>query len=348
MAVYLRNDTWYIGYRDPQGQWMRQSTHCRTKSEAKAVLDSVKTKILEGRFFDKTQRQKVPFRVVAERVLEYQRAMKKRSVEGFHKHYTNNLINHFGKKHLDAITTDDVERYRLERSKTVAPATVNKSLAVLKRIFNLAIKWDLVERNPVRFVEFMKEPEGRLRFLSKEEQAALLGRCKGNIRDIVLIALRTGMRRGEVFGLKKSDLDFERELIFVSKTKTDRPRQLPMIPEVKAALERRAFGLEGNTPIFRNPQGSQLRSCQDSFSKALSQAGIKDFHFHDLRHTYATDLISAGVDIFTVSKLLGHTDPKITARVYAHLSPDYRKSEMEKYKAYLHDTDITQVRTSVS
>lgn len=131
MAVYLRNDTWYIGYRDPQGQWMRQSTHCRTKSEAKAVLDSVKTKILEGRFFDKTQRQKVPFRVVAERVLEYQRAMKKRSVEGFHKHYTNNLINHFGKKHLDAITTDDVERYRLERSKTVAPATVNKSLAVL-------------------------------------------------------------------------------------------------------------------------------------------------------------------------------------------------------------------------
>jgi integrase len=348
MAVYLRNAIWWIGYSDPQGRWIRESTQCRNKKEAQGVLASIKTKIVEGKFFNKTQKQKLPFKVVAERVLEYQRAMKRRSVEQFHRHYTNHLITYFGKKFLDEIGTQEVERYRLERSEGVSPATVNRSLAVLKRIFNLAIKWDLIDRNPVRFVEFLKEPEGRLRFLSKVEQAALLGQCKGDIYDIILVALRTGMRRGEVLGLRKSDLDFERELIFVSKSKTDKTRQLSMIPEVKVLLQRRAFGLTEETHIFRNKQGQPLRSCDDSFASALSRAGIKDFHFHDLRHSYATDLISAGVDIFTVSKFLGHTDPKITARVYAHLSPEYRRSEMEKYQAYLNDTNLSQPRTFVT
>jgi integrase len=335
MSVYLQDTTWWIGYRDPQGRWVRQSTHCQTKKDAQAILASIKTKLFEGRFFDKAQRPLVPFGDVAIRVLEYQRSMKRRSVEQFHKHYTNNLIAYFGEKFLQDIGVEDVERYRLDRSKNVAPASVNRGLAVLKRIYNLAIKWDLTEKNPVKFVEFLKEPEGRLRFLSKQDQTALLDRCKGDLYDIVLIALRTGMRRGEVLNLRKADLDFERELIFVSKTKTGRTLQLPMLKEVKLLLEKRVLGLNGQDPIFRNRLGGRLKTCGGSFNNALRLAGIKDFHFHDLRHTYATDLISAGVEIFTVAKLLGHTDPKITARVYAHLSPEYRKAEMEKYQNYL-------------
>ena len=312
-----------------------------------AVLASIKTKIVEGKFFEKLQKQKVLFRDLAARVLEHQRAMKRRSVEQFHKHYSNNLVAYFDRKFVDEIKVEHVERYHLDRSKGVSPAMVNRSLAVLKRIFNLAIKWGLVEKNPVRFVEFLKEPEGRLRFLSKEEQAALLGECLGDIRDIVLIALGTGMRRGEVLGLKKLDLDFERELIFVAKSKTGRTRQLPMLNEVKAVLTRRVFGLDENAHLFLNRLGGRLKTCEGSFNKALGRAGIKDFHFHDLRHTYATDLISAGVEIFTVAKFLGHTDPKITARVYAHLSPEYRRSEMEKYQSYLDDTKMAQGRTFV-
>jgi integrase len=348
MSVYLRNTTWWIGYRDPQGRWVRQSTHCQTKKEAQAILASIKTKLVEGRFFDKTQRQQVLFKDLAERVLEHQRALGRRSVEQFHKQYSKNLVAHFGKKFLPEIRVEDVERYRLERSKGVSPATVNRSLAVLKRIFNLAIKWGLVDKNPVRFVEFLKEPEGRLRFLGKDEQVALLGQCQGDIYDIVVLALRTGMRRGEVLNLRKADLDFERELICVAKTKTGRTRQLPMLAEVKAVLEKRIDGRAEQEPLFKNQQGRQLKSCTISFAKALERAEIADFHFHDLRHTYATDLISAGVEIFTVAKLLGHTDPKITARVYAHLSPEYRRSEMEKYQNYLNGTNVAQQRTNVS
>lgn len=347
MAVYQRNEIWWIGYRDPQGRWVRHSTHCKSKREAEAVLASIKTKIIEGRFFDKSKAQKTRFTDLAERVLDHQRALGRRSVDRFHKQYTKSLLGFFGRKYVDEITIEDVERYRMERSKSVAPASVNRGLAVLKRIFNLAIKWGLVDKNPVRFVEFLKEPQGRLRFLSPDEQSALLNECKGQLRDIVLVALRTGMRRGEVLGLRKADLDFERDLIFVAKTKTDRTRQLPMIPAVKGVLERLAFGLAEGDPIFRNPQGGQLKSCHGGFNQALKRAGIKDFHFHDLRHSYATDLISAGVEIFTVAKFLGHTDPKITARVYAHLSPEFRRSEMEKYQNYLDGTKMAQQRTFV-
>ena len=155
------------------------------------------------------------------------------------------------------------------------------------------------------------------------------------------------MRRGEVLNLRKADLDFERELIFIAKTKTGRTRQLPMLAEVKAVLEKRVDGRAEQEPLFKNQQGRQLKSCTISFAKALERAEIADFHFHDLRHTYATDLISAGVEIFTVAKFLGHTDPKITARVYAHLSPEYRRSEMEKYQNYLNGTSVAQQRTNV-
>lgn len=107
-----------------------------------------------------------------------------------------------------------------------------------------------------------------------------------------------------------------------------------MIPAVEAILRARAFGKAEKDFIFSKPDGSRMTSNKTAFGPALSRAWIKNFRFHDLRHTYARDMVSAGVDIFTISKLLGHANVK-TTMIYAHLAPDHRKAEMERYQSYL-------------
>lgn len=182
--------------------------------------------------------------------------------------------------------------------------------------------------------EFFKVPIGRIRFLESSEQARLLECCRGRLKDIVLVALRTGMRRGELLGLRKSDLDFERKLICLSKTKTNSLREIPIIPEIQAVLKTHVFGKADTEYVFAKADGSRMFSNKTAFWMALAKAGIKNFRFHDLRHTYASDLVSAGVDIFTVSKLLGHANVK-TTMIYAHLTPNHRKAEMDQYQSYL-------------
>jgi len=334
MSIYRRGGVWWMSFKDQHGRRLRRSTTSTSRTEALAILASMATKVREGKFFDIRQKDKVKFKDLLAQVREHEQKMGRGSYHDFYKSYFNNMEAFFGDVYLDEITPKRVEEYQFHRSAEASKATANRSLAVLKKVFNLGIRWDLTTLNPVKKVDFFKVPRGRIRFLSRQEQEALLRACNGHLLDVVTVALRTGMRRGELLGVRKKDVDFSGNFIYLEKTKSGAHRQIPILSEVRAILTRLAFGVEEEALLFRNRTGEPLRDLRTPFKRALSLAGIKGFRFHDLRHTFASDMVMAGVDIFTVSKLLGHASVQ-TTMIYAHLSPDHNKAEMDRYQRYL-------------
>ena len=185
----------------------------------------------------------------------------------------------------------------------------------------------IVRENPVKKVKFLKENNKRLRYLVAEEIVKLLKHCKGHLKPIVIIALNTGMRRGEILNLKWHDIDFKRGIIYLLHTKNNEKREIPINDAERAALIK--VRKHPDSPyIFCGNDGKPFHDTRTSFFTALKKSGIINFRFHDLRHTFASQLVMSGVDINTVRELLGHKSLEMTLR-YSHLSPDHKKRAVD-------------------
>lgn len=256
---------------------------------------------------------------------------------------------------LSDITAFQVERWRSQRiASGVAAATINRDLTALKAALQKAVEWQLLDTHPLAAVKPSKvDDHGRLRYLSAAEELrlreALAGRDskireereRGNawrsarghdllpsipangygdhLTPMTLLALNTGMRRGELTSLVADDIDFERRMITVrgSVAKSGMTRHIPMNAEASAVLEAYLAQHQGSGRLFA------LERLNKGFTAVLTQAKIYAFRFHDCRHTFASNLVMAGVDLNTVRELLGHADLKMTLR-YAHLAPEHK------------------------
>lgn len=208
------------------------------------------------------------------------------------------------------------------------PATVNRQLIVLKCLYSRAIDWGKFKgENPVKKVKSFKENNTRVRFLESNELVKLLACCRGTLKPVVIVALYTGMRKGEILGLKWKDCDFKRNIIYLWDTKNGEKREVPMSEPVKTALIRVRKNPKSDF-IFCHKEGAQILDIKKSFFTAITKSGIKDFRFHDLRHCCASYLVMNGVAINTVREILGHKSMDMTLR-YAHLSPDHRKQAVD-------------------
>ena len=202
-------------------------------------------------------------------------------------------------------------------------------MEVLRHMVRKAVDWELLPEEMLKKLARVKDfPEhnGRLRYLAVDEAKRLLACCpEGLTRDVVSVALNTGMRSGEIFKLTWADIDLNHGFILLKDTKNGRPRQVPINNCVKEVLERVSTKrVENHRYVFHCPKsiktGKHIDNIGKSYRSALSRAGIVDFTFHDLRHTFASQLVMSGVQLLVVSKLLGHSTLTMTLR-YAHLSP---------------------------
>jgi integrase len=205
-------------------------------------------------------------------------------------------------------------------------------------MFREAENWEYLEKNPAGKVKFLKLPKPTIRFLTDEEIDDFLHVCgeskSQHLYPVVFTALRTGMRRGEIFHLRWADVDFKRNVISVvaredHQTKNYDSRTIPMTPALFDELRRQPRRLDSEY-VFWKTDGKPLNKLQ-SFERAVRRAMRIDkmpyFRFHDLRHTFASHLVMKGVDIRTVQVLLGHQDIRMTMR-YAHLAPDHLKNSV--------------------
>ena len=244
-----------------------------------------------------------------------------------------NLRAFFGERALSEITAKDIVAYKNKRYEDgMAPATINRELSNLKKAFNLAMReWEWCEGNPVARVSMEKENNKRDRWLSEEEEQRLLGKCAPWLCAVVLFALHTGMRMGEVIDLTWWGVDHVRRTVTIFRSKNGERRTIPVNDTVLQILKEKAkvrsleldrvFCSKALTPM----ESGHLRRA---FRLALRKAKIQDFHFHDLRHTFATRLVQAGVDLYKVQRLLGHKSPLMTQR-YAHHYPESLRDGVE-------------------
>jgi integrase len=212
------------------------------------------------------------------------------------------------------------ERRRVEQ---VSAFTVRNELTVLRHMLRLAKRWGYLEHVPD--IELPKKPEDRQRYLEQEEITALLTGCAKSknpyLHAIVTLALNTGMRKGELLGLEWERVNLSTSRITLYRTKGGKPRGVPVNQAVYDAL----VGLEPDAerrtgPVFKRRDGSAWRQIRTAFRSACTKAGIKNFRFHDPRHTAASHLVMRGASLQDVKEILGHSDFKMTLR-YAHLSP---------------------------
>jgi integrase len=233
------------------------------------------------------------------------------------------LVPYFGKDFLFNITPHKIFIYQGKRlAEEVRNATVNREVGCLNNLLNTAVAWKRIKSNPIREVARLKEPPGRVRYLSLEEIKGLLGNCPAPphpLRAIVTVALTTGMRKGEIFGLKWEYIKPESRFIILPVTKNNTVRLIPANDTLLRTLENLPRESEF---VFLGRKHKPFVDLKISFKQACAKAGIEEFRFHDLRHTYASHLAMRGVHMRALQELLGHKTIQMTQR-YSHLSPEH-------------------------
>ncbi|OGA23961.1 MAG: hypothetical protein A3H34_07420 [Betaproteobacteria bacterium RIFCSPLOWO2_02_FULL_67_19] len=238
---------------------------------------------------------------------------------------------------LATITPDLIGRHRdqLQSKEKLAPGTVNRYLSALSKAFSNAVKeWHWLPDNPLRRVSKKPEPRGRVRYLSDEERARLLEACRKSeckpLYLIVLFALTTGMRRGEILGLRWPDVDLERRTAVLQNTKNGDRRSVPIVPEVADLLrEHGKVRKLDNDLVFPSDDASEVWKLDKAWYQALTAAKVKDFRFHDLRHTAASYLAMSGASVPELAAVLGHRTLQMVKR-YAHLSDQHTGAVVER------------------
>lgn len=328
-----------VRYKDTSGKWRYKVVVAKTRTQAKELAVAIRGDALREKlgFLDKDKNHSPTLENFVKDYMKHARANKRDWLNDEYR--AGHLVKAFGVKRLSDITTWDVEQYRLNRKKKVQPATVNRDLALLRRMFNLAIEWGKCENNPViTKSHFFKEPKHRIRFLTAEEESRLMEALsiprREHVKAFATVALHTGMRRSELMRLKWEHVNFAASYLSVEQTKNDQPRDIPMNRVVRDTL--RALPRLCDY-VFGSPLNNQpLRSVRTVFESALREAGVENFRFHDLRHTAATRLVMSGVDLVTVKEILGHKDIKMTLR-YAHPTPESKRQAMDNLAEFATD-----------
>ena len=333
MGLIFRYGRYYVDYYSPNGERKRECVGAN-KKVAETVLAKRRVAISEGKYLDVVKKEKIKFNVFAQEYLNVHSKQHKKTwkTDSFH---IKDLGEFFNGKFLYEITAQDVERFKMERSKqkigtsekTISPATINRQLGTLRGLLNKAVAWGKLQSSPMKSVQFLKEPAGRLRFLETEEIVKLLSNCSPSLRPIVVLAVFTGMRRGEILGLKWNNIDYKRGIITLLDTKNGQKREVPMSDTVKNAIIQ-VRKHPGSPYVFCNEHGQGRHDIRKSYATALKKSAIIGFRFHDLRHTFASQLVMSGIDLNTVRELLGHKDITMTLR-YSHLAPRHRQHAVD-------------------
>jgi integrase len=231
-----------------------------------------------------------------------------------------------GRLKLSAVTPSVLNKCKIKlgqssacnRTNSRGPATINRHLAYLSVVFSQGVReYQWCAENPVLKVKKLKEPKGRIRFLSDDERTALLTECKKNpqLYELVVLALTTGARAGEMLNLQWSDIDFQRGTATLRNTKNGETRLIAVSGHAMDLLKpRRGIGF-----VFPSNTGKATYEYSKPFKKAVEAAEIEDFRFHDLRHTAASYLAQAGKSLLEIMETLGHKSVAMASR-YAHLT----------------------------
>jgi integrase len=326
---------WWIRWTDQSGRKRREKAG--TFSAAKKLLAKRHTQKLEGAKLPENLRSKaVMFRELCDDALAHSQSENSEKQTYELRLRINQLLAEFGSRPVESIKKNDIVAWLAEQAETRdwAASSRNRWQATFSLIFRVGIDNEKVERNPAARIRRKTEGGGRVRFLSDEEEVRLraaIGRRFKEFLPHFLLSIHTGMRMSEQYGLQWSQIDFERRQIHLPKTKNGDPRTIPLNSVALAALkELLGQGKMRSVPVFPSARsGESLQGSRGWFPGVLEEAKIEGYTWHCNRHTFASRLVMAGVDLRTVAELLGHRTLQMVMR-YSHLAPEHQASAVDR------------------
>jgi integrase len=334
------SNIWWICYFDANGRKRREKVGRR--SAAIQFYRKRKTEVMEGKKLPENFRaRKVSFTELAKDALEYSRAHKRSF--GDDEIRMAKLTDWLGDRPAESVTPQEIERW-LSAKLNLKPATLNRYRALLSLVYRLGMQNGKVQINPARLVRQRSENNTRIRFLSTEEEQSLRKILQEKHRKHLPeldLALNSGMRLSEQYGLTWDCVDFDRRTLTIPLSKNGELRHVPLNDEAISALQAARKCSNGQPYVFLNRYGERLVSPREWFDPAVKEASLKEFTWHCLRHTFASRLTMAGVGLRTVQELMGHKTIQMTVR-YAHLAPKHQLAAVQQ----LCDTGSAQQASS--
>ena len=319
MGIYQRGQHFYIDYRY-QGRRIRECVGS-SRQMAEQALVARKGEIVQGRF-QLAKRNEVRFEVFAKIYLDYAKT-DKRSWDRDER-LLKKLTPFFGNRHLSEISSFLIEQYKKKRSQEVKPATCNREIACLKHMYNLAIRWKMASYNPMMDVRLFREEPFQEHVLTPEEITKLLAACTDYSRGVVICAIHSGARIGEILSLQWSQVSLKEKVITLTHTKSGRIRKIPINDVLFETLKALKEKSRSEFVFTYDRTGKPVKKFQTAWLAALRRAGLPRCRIHDCRHTFGSHLVAGGASLVTVKELLGHSNITTTMR-YAHSAPEEKR-----------------------
>jgi integrase len=319
MRIYKRNGSpnWWVTWNDQDGRRNRRSSGTTDKKLAETLAAQwAKESFMEEHF------GKVPEVQFSEALLRYAKAHKRdhsRSFERSTRYRLRLLQDWFGDTNISGITLGMAQEFLDERLDEVSTAAAQKEVSTLRAILNKAYREGLLANTPI--IPKLRRLKPRNRWLTPEEESRLVNRAADHLVPLIRFAVDTGGRRAELLGLDWQQVDLTCKRVVFLDTKNGQDRTVRLCNRACAVLASIGPRRRGAVFVYK---GCPMKSVQTAFSRARKRAGLSDVRFHDLRHTFASRLVQAGVPLYDVGQLLGHKSLEMVQR-YAHLAPDYQE-----------------------
>lgn len=348
------SNNWYIRFQDESGRMVRRSVGhgAKAKKKAEEEVETLRGQVRMG--IPTTKKPSLPtFAELAETALEYSRGRKSSYKDDEAR--MKKVKERFGREIAERLTPSDIDGWLTSRDEWT-DATRNRYLSLIKLTYRLAERDGKIKSNPARLVRMRKENNQRIRYLDQfkplptgEEWLRQYRTEEQRLRAVIredfptheeefLISLNTGLRRGEQYGLAWDNVNLERKMVTIVKSKNGETRHVPLNTAAVEAFKALLPSMEISNRIFlaerrRKGKRKALASSRHWFDKAVVRAGVRDFTWHSLRHTFCSRLVMAGVDLRTVQELMGHKTLNMTLR-YSHLAPRHLSEAVEKLTEY--------------
>jgi len=288
-----------------------------SKKLAEVYEVTKKNEHIQGKFIPSSKKDRTTFSEFADEFYRLHCQVNMQDPEMTIQYQIKKFKLSFADKLLSEITIKDIEEWKSQYASHVKPSSVNRHIDTLKTLFAKAVEWGKLKGNVVSKIKRLRVDNRRVRYLSNDEIKRLLRAAKPRLKEFLILALNTGMRRSNSLGLRWEDIDFKNGVIHVLKTKSGKAYEVP----INNVLLNLFKTIQKGEPSGLVLDSTNLRR---DFNSTLRKAKIENCTIHDLRHTFASHLAMKGIDIYTISQLMGHSDIKMTQR-YAHLAPNHKK-----------------------
>ncbi len=327
MSLFKRGDVWW-SYFYKDGIRHQSSTGTSNRRQAETIEAKLKQEVNNQRFQIVEADPNITFGECAARFIA------SGSVRPHHLYHLKFLLPFFSETLVLRMTKSMAEEFRRARhaGKTIKDATINRDLSCLRHVLYWAVDEQLIAANPLARLKMARERRTRRQILSVDEERLLLAAAKDHLRAMTLIALDTGMRRGEITSQRWEDIDFPRKLLSVTRSKTPEgeSREIPLTARL---LEQLLPQCESKGLVI-GYRGQPVRIVKRSWKTALTNAGIRHVRFHDLRHTFNTRLMEAGVLQEVRMALMGHSPGSKVHATYTHIELPVKREAIRKLEEW--------------